>query len=71
VSQPETISISELRKHTSRYLAMVKTGKRVAITVRGELVAYLVPARSLPTAPGLAPATPQPSSTAATPNAAE
>jgi prevent-host-death family protein len=71
VSQPESISISELRKHTSRYIAMAKAGKRVAITVRGELVAYLVPARSLPTTPGLAPANPQQSSTAAAPNAAE
>jgi prevent-host-death family protein len=71
MSQPENISISELRKHTSRYIAMAKAGKRVAITVRGQLVAYLVPARSLPIAPGLAPATPQPSRTAATLNAAE
>lgn len=74
VNQPESISITELRKHASRYVAMAKAGQRVPITVRGELVAYLVPAHDFPTAaPGLTPiiATPTPSSPAAAPNAAE
>ena len=44
MSQPESIGIRELRQHASRYVAMAKAGKRVPVTVRGELVAYLVPA---------------------------
>jgi prevent-host-death family protein len=39
-----TIGIRELRQHASRYLQLVRAGQRVAITDRGELVAYLVPA---------------------------
>jgi prevent-host-death family protein len=44
VSEPERIGIRELRQHASRYVAMAKAGKRIAVTDRGELVAYLVPA---------------------------
>jgi prevent-host-death family protein len=44
VSQPDSIGIRELRQHASRYVAMARAGKRVPVTVRGELVAYLVPA---------------------------
>jgi prevent-host-death family protein len=44
VGQPESIGIRELRQHASRYVAMAKAGKRVPVTDRGELVAYLVPA---------------------------
>jgi prevent-host-death family protein len=44
VSQPDSIGIRELRQHASRYVAMAKAGKRVPVTIRGELVAYLVPA---------------------------
>ena len=40
----ERIGIRELRQHASRYVAMAKAGKRIAVTDRGELVAYLVPA---------------------------
>ena len=40
----EKIGIRELRQHASRYVAMAKAGKRVAVTDRGKLVAYLVPA---------------------------
>ena len=40
----ERIGIRELRQHASRYVAMAKAGRRVAVTDRGELVAYLVPA---------------------------
>lgn len=43
----ESIDIQELRRHTSRYVAMAKAGFRVPITDRGELVAYLVPAESM------------------------
>ncbi len=38
------IGIRELRQHASRYVRMAKEGRRVAVTVRGTLVAYLVPA---------------------------
>jgi prevent-host-death family protein len=38
-----TIGIRELRQHASRYVQMAKEGQRVAVTERGELVAYLVP----------------------------
>jgi prevent-host-death family protein len=44
VSEPESIGIRELRQHASRYVAMAKQGKRIPVTDRGELVAYLVPA---------------------------
>lgn len=38
------IGIRELRQHASRYVAMAKSGERVAVTERGKLVAYLIPA---------------------------
>jgi len=44
VEQPDSIGIRELRQHASRYVAMAKAGKRVPVTERGKLVAYLVPA---------------------------
>ena len=44
MSEPESIGIRELRQHASRYVAMARQGKRVPVTDRGELVAYLVPA---------------------------
>lgn len=40
----ESIGIRELRQHASRYVDMAKAGQRVAVTERGRLVAYLVPA---------------------------
>jgi prevent-host-death family protein len=46
VSEPESIGIRELRQHASRYVSMAKEGKRVPVTVRGKLVAYLVPAEN-------------------------
>jgi prevent-host-death family protein len=66
----ESISVSELRRHTPHYVDMAKSGARVPITVRGELVAYLVPPGAVP---GLnqATITPAQSSPAAAPNAAE
>ena len=39
-----SIGIRELRQHASRYVRMAKAGRRVAVTDRGRLVAYLVPA---------------------------
>jgi prevent-host-death family protein len=39
-----TIGIRELRQHASRYVRMAREGRRVAVTDRGNLVAYLVPA---------------------------
>ena len=39
-----SIGIRELRQHASRYIRMAKAGRRVAVTDRGRLVAYLVPA---------------------------
>ena len=45
MSEPESIGIRELRQHASRYVAMARQGKRIPVTDRGELVAYLVPAQ--------------------------
>jgi prevent-host-death family protein len=42
--EAEPIGIRELRQHASRYIGMVKAGRRVAVTEHGRLVAYLVPA---------------------------
>jgi prevent-host-death family protein len=39
-----SIGIRELRQHASRYVRMAREGQRVAVTERGTLVAYLVPA---------------------------
>jgi prevent-host-death family protein len=39
-----SIGVRELRQHASRYLRLVKAGQRIAVTDRGALVAYLVPA---------------------------
>ncbi len=39
----ETIGIRELRQNASRYIAMVKEGRRIAVTERGKLVGYLEP----------------------------
>jgi prevent-host-death family protein len=44
MSEPESIGIRELRQHASRYIAMAKEGRRIPVTERGRLVAYLVPA---------------------------
>lgn len=41
-----SIGIRELRQHASRYVALARSGQRVAVTDRGTLVAYLVPAES-------------------------
>jgi prevent-host-death family protein len=43
-STADSIGIRELRQHASRYVEMAKAGKRVPVTERGKLVAYLVPA---------------------------
>jgi len=40
----ESIGIRELRQNASRYVRKVKAGKRIAVTERGKLAAYLVPA---------------------------
>ncbi len=39
-----SIGIRELRQNASRYVRMAKEGHRIAVTERGTLVAYLVPA---------------------------
>src|SRR5829696_2083322 len=39
-----SVGIRELRQHASRYARMAREGRRVAVTDRGTLVAYLVPA---------------------------
>jgi prevent-host-death family protein len=41
-----SIGIRELRQHASRYVALARGGQRVAVTDRGNLVAYLVPAET-------------------------
>jgi prevent-host-death family protein len=38
-----SIGIRELRQHASRYVRMAREGRRVAVTDRGTLAAYLVP----------------------------
>lgn len=38
-----TIGIRELRQNASLYVRMAREGKRIAVTDRGVLVAYLVP----------------------------
>ncbi len=40
----DSVGIRELRQHASRYVRMAKEGQRIAVTERGKLVAYLVPA---------------------------
>lgn len=40
----ERIGIRELRQHASRYVRLAQAGHRIAVTDRGKLVAYLVPA---------------------------
>ena len=40
----ERVGVDELQEHASRYVAMAKAGKRVPVTEKGELVAYLVAA---------------------------
>ena len=45
-----SIGIRELRQHASRYVRMAREGRRVAVTDRGTLVAYLVPADEAATA---------------------
>ena len=39
-----SIGIRELRQHASRWVRMAREGRRVAVTERGTLVAYLIPA---------------------------
>ena len=39
-----SIGIRELRQHASRYVRMAREGRRIAVTDRGTLVAYLIPA---------------------------
>ena len=36
VTEPERIGIRELRQHASRYVAMARAGKRIAVTDRGD-----------------------------------
>lgn len=38
-----TIGVRELRQHASAYLARVEAGEELSVTVRGRLVARLVP----------------------------
>ena len=38
-----TIGVRELRQNASKYLARVETGEELSITMRGRLVARLVP----------------------------
>jgi len=44
MGEPEPIGIRELRQNASRYVDMAEHGRRVPVTKRGKLVAYLVPA---------------------------
>lgn len=42
--QPESVGIRELRQNASKYVDMARAGRRIGVTDRGVLVAYLVPA---------------------------
>jgi prevent-host-death family protein len=44
MTEPDPIGIRELRQNASRYVEMAEEGRRVPVTKRGKLVAYLVPA---------------------------
>lgn len=44
MAEPDSIGIRELRQNASRYVDMAEQGRRVPVTKRGKLVAYLVPA---------------------------
>jgi prevent-host-death family protein len=44
MTDAEPIGIRELRQNASRYVDMAEHGRRVPVTKRGKLVAYLVPA---------------------------
>jgi len=44
VGDADPIGIRELRQNASRYVDMAESGRRVPVTKRGKLVAYLVPA---------------------------
>jgi prevent-host-death family protein len=40
-----SVGIRELKDNLSRYLKQVKAGERLAVTERGEIIAFLVPAK--------------------------
>lgn len=48
-----SVGIRELKNKLSAYLRKVKAGERVAVTDRGEAVAFIVPAAESPELDGL------------------
>ena len=44
MNDAERVDVGELRQDTSRYLEMVKSGRRVPLTEQGRIIGYLVPA---------------------------
>ncbi len=38
-----TVSLTQLRRHLSKYLAMVKSGEELLVTERGKPVARILP----------------------------
>jgi prevent-host-death family protein len=42
------VGVRELKNKLSQYLKQVKAGERLAVTERGEIIAYLTPAQKSP-----------------------
>lgn len=49
-----TVGIRELKNKLSHYLDMVKAGEKLAVTDRGTVIAYVLPAAAVPELEGLA-----------------
>ena len=48
-----TVGIRELRNRLSHYLEKVRAGERLAVTDRGAVIAYVLPAAAAPELEGL------------------
>jgi prevent-host-death family protein len=51
---PVTVGIRELKNKLSHYLDRIKSGEKLAVTDRGNVIAFLLPAASAPVFEGLA-----------------
>ena len=45
MNDADRVDVGELRQDTSRYVELVKAGRRVPVTEEGKVIAYLVPAQ--------------------------
>ena len=48
-----TVGVRELKNKLSHYLQMVRRGERIAVTDRGTVIAYVLPAANAPEYEGL------------------